>query len=124
MLQPRAVDAPTWSGSASSSLFEPRRRVAVYEPPADHGRDRLQALDLLLGNREDIGRKDDEVGELAALDRALRVLLEGEPRVVDGEDAERLFPGDTLVGAVDAVRNRLARDEVVHRPERVVGNHR
>src|SRR5216683_892471 len=95
----------TNAASRSSILFEPHRRVAVYEPPADHGRDRLQALDPLLGNREDVGREYNQVGELAALDRALQVLLEAEPRVVDGEDAQRLFPGDPLVGAVDPVRD-------------------
>jgi len=43
------------------------------------------------------GREYNQVGELAALDRALDALLEAEPRVVDGEDTQRLFPCDALV---------------------------
>src|SRR5437660_12742299 len=38
------------SKARSCSLFEPHRRVAEDEAPAHHGGDRLQALDLLLGD--------------------------------------------------------------------------
>src|SRR5207249_10391411 len=72
---------------------------------------------LPIWNGEDVGRKDDQVGELAALDRALQVLFEGELGIVDREDAQRLFPRDPLVGAVHAVRNRLARRSEEHTSE-------
>src|SRR5207248_3556898 len=64
-----------------------------------------------------------QIGELARLDGALEALLEAEARVVDRVEAQRLLAADALVRAVDAIRDRVARDEVVHRPERVVRNH-
>src|SRR5690349_5270660 len=80
-----------------TSLLRQLRRE-IHDLPAHHRRERLQALDLLLGNREDVRRQHHQIGELPRLDRALDVLLEGEPGVVDREDPQRLLARDALVG--------------------------
>src|SRR5712692_725022 len=85
-----------------------RRSVDIDELSANHGGKRVEALDLALRDAQVIGRENDEVGELAWLDRPLEIFFEGDARVVHGVGAQRLFAGDALGGAIDAVGDRVA----------------
>src|SRR5258706_11490079 len=106
-----------------TALFK-HGEIGVNELAADHGGERPERLDLGFRHRKGVTREHHQIGQLAPLDRALQAFLEGQARIVDGADAQRFLARDALGGAVDAVGDRVARDEVIHRPERVVGNHR
>ena len=80
---------------------------------------------MLGGHCEVVSRQHGEVGQFAGFDGSLDSFLTRKPCVVDRHHSQdSVARGDRLVGSVDAVRYRVARDEVVHHPERAKRDHR
>ena len=72
------------------------RGGVVHDAAADHGHHRLDVLDLIGGHREVIAVEDDEIGELARLDRAEIVLLEDEIGTAARVRDQRILAADGL----------------------------
>src|SRR6266850_5147708 len=75
----RMISSPQ-STAATPTPSVIRRSIAsgpalVDHLAADHGRQHANVLDARGGNRQDVVGEDDEIGELAACDRALVSLL-------------------------------------------------
>src|SRR5688572_19704609 len=74
---------------------------AVDDLAADHGEVGGDLWEGVEGGGQGVLGPDDEVGELAGRDRALAVLLEGDPGGVQGHGAQGFLAGDDLAGADD-----------------------
>ena len=91
---------------------------------ADHRHQHFRVAQARLGAGERILAEDHEVRELARLDRSLGPLFHRQPRVVDRRHAQRLLARDALIGAEHAAGDRVARDEVIERPQRRIRHDR
>src|SRR5438105_8691161 len=74
--------------------------IVVHYPAVDDGKHGIEVLDALLPYAEVVRAQDDQVGELAFLDRAELVLRMEEPAVVRRVEPQRLVAGKRLL-AVD-----------------------
>src|SRR6185369_14739996 len=93
--------------------------VVVDDLAADDGQHRPEGLERLVGDAEVVAAEDDEIGELALLDRAELVLLLAEPAVFTRVQAHRLEARQRLPGVDDDTRAVLARRHVVEHQPRV-----
>src|SRR4029077_20743166 len=114
------------AGSASPSRLSNRALLVDYFA-ADHGGRHRDLADLAGRLLHGIRAEDDEVAQLADLDAALRRLLEGPARRVDGDGGERFPHRDALgvvqhlAGAGHARGRALHAEERAHRRHRAVG---
>src|SRR5207249_7819122 len=94
---------------------EPRiGTCAVYDLSPDHGQERLDFLDPVLGNLEIVGGKDREVGKLPGLQRAFPSLLARDPGAARRIQAQRLAAIEKVPLALQLrAAQRLAGDEPV-----------
>src|SRR4051812_9867100 len=85
---------PSPDGARAGSL----RLTCVHALATKVGGLDLDVLHLVDGATENVAVEDDEVGELSRLQRSLSSFLEGEERVVDRVEADRLLACEILLG--------------------------
>src|SRR5262245_25092453 len=110
---PAAVAEAATSVAVANATAAARRNAVLLEDTcvvhalsAHEGEDRLEPLQLLVGDLGVVGAEDDGVGELADLDRAEVVLPAHVPGVLARVEAHRLLPRDLLVD-VDLLAKRV-----------------
>src|SRR5580693_2473213 len=74
-----------------------RRKRAVDDPAADHGRDRRDVPDLVGWDGEVVAVEHEQIGEQARPDRAEAVFAEHQVRVAPRVRDEGLLTGERLV---------------------------
>src|SRR5262249_16955820 len=79
-------------------LGSPALLPLVHQLSAQVGKQTLGILDVVNWTGEEVPIDDDEVGQLALLERADLVLQEHEVSVIDGVEAESLFAAEGLLG--------------------------
>src|SRR5262249_61077452 len=111
---------PRFRESTASSLFCTRESIRCIDGLAAHDRQqRSRSADLLDGDGHDVLIENDEVGELAVLDRSAPRVVEAEPGTAHGIQAQGLFAAGRFVRAARRKpADRLAVEHPLQRYER------